>query len=227
MNLTFFPMHFSGLLGMPRRTYQYDANQGLELFNQLSTAGVGLLLVANLIFVFNFFRSLRGPMTAPTDPWGAPTIEWAIPSPPPEYNFARLPTITSRYPLWDLKSPGLTADVPHSKRGEKGLEVDVAGKDVGHPHPNPTGGATHNVAETAGYHLIERERYTARELGIPMPSSTAKPAATAFGILMMATGMLFKDHKDAVFHALLFGGAAVTIVFLYAWLTTPLEEHHH
>jgi cytochrome c oxidase subunit I len=227
MNLTFFPMHFSGLLGMPRRTYQYDANQGLELFNQLSTWGVILLVLANLLFVFNFFKSLRGPWTAPTDPWGSPTIEWAIPSPPPEYNFAKLPTITSRYPLWDLKSPALTADVPHTMRGEKGLEVDVGGKDVGHSHPNPTGGPTHNLPEGAGYHLIERERFTARELGIPMPSSTAKPAATALGIVLMATGMLFKDKMQAAYWVMLLGGAAVTVGFLYAWLTTPLEDDHH
>jgi hypothetical protein len=60
-----------------------------------------------------------------------------------------------------------------------------------------------------------------------MPSSTAKPAAVALGIVMMALGMLFKDHKEPVFYTLLFGGAAMTVGFLYAWLTTPLEDVVH
>jgi cytochrome c oxidase subunit 1 len=225
MNLTFFPMHYSGLLGMPRRTYQYDANQGLEAFNKMSTMGVGLIILATLIFVYNFFKSLRGPMTAPTDPWGSPTIEWAIPSPPPEYNFAKLPTITSRYPLWDLKSPQLTVDVPHSKREERSLEVDVASKDVAHVQANPSD-STHNTPESAGYHLIERERYTAKELGIPMPSSTIKPLICAAGVVIMAVGLMFKDKVPAAYWTVLLGGAAVTVVSLYAWLTTPLEDAH-
>ena len=64
---------------------------------------------------YNFFESRKSGEIAGNDPWGAPTLEWSIPSPPPEYNFATIPTVTSRYPLWDVKSPELTADVPHTQ----------------------------------------------------------------------------------------------------------------
>jgi len=101
MNLTFFPMHFSGMLGMPRRIYTYDAGQGWELFNAMSTGGAYLLVVATSIFVFNFFRSMKRGTPAGSNPWGAATLEWTIPSPVPAYNFATLPTVTSRYPLWE------------------------------------------------------------------------------------------------------------------------------
>jgi cytochrome c oxidase subunit I len=103
MNLTFFPMHFSGLLGMPRRTYQYDAGQGIELFNMLSTIGTLVLMLGTLFGLINLWKSWKSGERASSNPWGAPTIEWAIPSPPPEHNFDELPKITSRYPLWDLK----------------------------------------------------------------------------------------------------------------------------
>ncbi len=103
MNLTFFPMHFSGLLGMPRRTYQYDAGQGLDLFNMLSTIGTLVLMLGTLFGLINLWKSWKSGERASSNPWGAPTIEWAIPSPPPEHNFDELPKITSRYPLWDLK----------------------------------------------------------------------------------------------------------------------------
>src|SRR5919205_2160796 len=128
MNLTFFPMHIVGLNGMPRRTYRYDAGQGWETENLIETIGATILVVGTAIFVYNLIRSRRAGATAGSDPWGAPTPEWTIPSPPPEYNFATIPTIRSRYPLWDLKSPRLTADVPHTKAGEKRTAVEVAGK---------------------------------------------------------------------------------------------------
>jgi cytochrome c oxidase subunit I len=223
-NLTFFPMHFSGLLGMPRRIYTYDAGQGWEAFNQASSIGYGLLFVSMLIFAYNFFRSLRRGAPAGNDPWGAGTLEWSIPSPPPEYNFAKLPTVTSRYPLWDVKSPQLTADVPHSKAGDKQLSVDAAGKHVGTAEVNPSD--TSRVPREAPMQVQERVA-TALELGIPMPSSTAKPALTALGMVIMVSGMLFKHLENQTpFYVVVLGGASILVFGLYAWLTTPLEEEH-
>jgi len=100
MNLTFFPMHFLGLTGMPRRTWTYDANQGWEFDNRMATVGAFTLAVATLLFVFNWFRSMKTGKPAGNDPWGGATLEWSIPSPPPEYNFAELPNVTSRTPMW-------------------------------------------------------------------------------------------------------------------------------
>ena len=101
MNLTFFPMHFSGMLGMPRRIYTYDSGQGWDTFNLISSIGAYLLVVSTSIFVYNFFRSRRNGEIAGSNPWQAGTLEWTIPSPAPEYNFATLPQVTSRYPLWE------------------------------------------------------------------------------------------------------------------------------
>jgi len=101
MNLTFFPMHFAGMLGMPRRIYTYDRGQGWDAFNFISSMGSYMLVVATSIFVFNFFRSKKRGEVAGSNPWEAGTLEWSIPSPAPEYNFAVLPTVSSRYPLWE------------------------------------------------------------------------------------------------------------------------------
>ena len=223
LNLTFFPMHFAGMLGLPRRVYQYDSGQGYEPFMTATTIGYGLLLVSSLFFVHNFFRSKKKGERASNDPWGAPTLEWSIPSPPPEYNFREIPTVTSRYPLWDLKAPQLTAEVPHSKQGDTELEVDVAGKEAGHARVNPLG--PDRQPRTADLHE-ERRAFTARELGIPMPAPTAKPMFTALGILVVAVGMLFKDLKQGLFYPVVLGGAALIVLGLYAWLTSPLEEEH-
>jgi len=99
-NLTFFPMHFIGLLGMPRRIYTYDAALGLDTMNLVATLGAFLMGAGALVFVFNVFWSRRTQPAAPANPWEAPTLEWSIPSPPPVYNFATLPNVRSRLPLW-------------------------------------------------------------------------------------------------------------------------------
>ncbi|MFN2603492.1 MAG: cytochrome c oxidase subunit I [Gemmatimonadaceae bacterium] len=101
MNLTFFPMHFSGMLGMPRRIYTYDSGQGWDSYNLMSSIGAYMLAFATLIFAYNFLISRRRGAIAGHNPWNAGTLEWTIPSPPPEYNFAVLPTVTSRYPIWE------------------------------------------------------------------------------------------------------------------------------
>ena len=100
-NLTFFPMHFSGLFGMPRRTWTYQAELNLETWNQLSTVGAFIFGFASLILVWNLFRSLKKGEKAEANPWGAGTLEWALPSPPHHYNFPALPEVRSREPLWD------------------------------------------------------------------------------------------------------------------------------
>ena len=100
-HLTFFPMHWSGLLGMPRRVYTYPAGLGLELPNLISTLGSFVLGTAVVLFVVNGLVSLyRGAIAGP-NPWGAASLEWATASPPPVYNFAHIPVVESSTPLWD------------------------------------------------------------------------------------------------------------------------------
>jgi cytochrome c oxidase subunit I len=101
--LAFFPMHFAGLMGMPRRVYTYPAGMGLELPNMLSSIGSAVVAVAVLMFVVNMLASLRAGVAAGPDPWDAPSLEWAVASPPPHYNFAHIPAVESRTPLWDAK----------------------------------------------------------------------------------------------------------------------------
>ncbi len=104
-NLTFGPMHISGILGMPRRIYTYDPGRGWDLWNLIASIAVVIQAVAILLLVWNIIRSLRQGEPAGDDPWDAWTLEWSTTSPPPEYNFETLPVVRSRRPLWDLKHP--------------------------------------------------------------------------------------------------------------------------
>jgi len=101
--LAFFPMHISGLLGMPRRVYTYPAGMGLELPNLLSSIGGLVVALAVLLFVINMLASVRRGRLAPANPWDGTSLEWATTSPPPSYNFAHIPVVDSQSPLWDGK----------------------------------------------------------------------------------------------------------------------------
>jgi cytochrome c oxidase subunit I len=101
-NLAFFPMHVSGLLGMPRRVYTYEPGLGWDLPNLLSTVGAFLLAAGILGTVVNVVRSRRSGAIAGDDPWGADTLEWSTSSPPPPFNFASLPVVRSAQPNWDV-----------------------------------------------------------------------------------------------------------------------------
>jgi cytochrome c oxidase subunit I len=104
-HLTFDFMHIPGILGMPRRIYTYEAGRGWEIWNLIVSIGVVFQIAGILVFVFNLLRSLVKGEFAGNDPWDAWTLEWSTTSPPPEYNFAKLPIVMSRRPLWDLKHP--------------------------------------------------------------------------------------------------------------------------
>jgi len=97
----FFPMHISGLRGMPRRVYTYLAGLGWDNLNLLSTIGAFILAFGILLLIINVIRSLRNGQLAGDNPWQAGTLEWATTSPPQRYNFEPLPVVHSRHPLWD------------------------------------------------------------------------------------------------------------------------------
>ncbi|MCB9680239.1 MAG: cytochrome c oxidase subunit I [Alphaproteobacteria bacterium] len=108
INLTFFPMHFLGAMGMPRRTWQYPVGAGYDMWNMVATVGSWFIAVGFLVTLASavanaFFGKGK---KAPADPWDAATLEWSIASPPPHYNFKKLPTVASDRPYWDEKHEG-------------------------------------------------------------------------------------------------------------------------
>jgi cytochrome c oxidase subunit 1 len=100
-NATFFPMHYLGLAGMPRRVYTYSAGLGWDWLNLLATIGAVVIAGSLLLLAVNIVRSLRSGAVAGANPWEADTLEWAMPSPPPSFNFAHIPLVTGSHPLWD------------------------------------------------------------------------------------------------------------------------------
>ena len=137
--LAFFPMHFAGLLGMPRRVYTYPAGLGLELPNLLSTIGAFAVALAVVLFVANGLLSLYRGALAPANPWDAASLEWATSSPPPAYNFAHIPVVESQTPLWD--SPAELPVVTGLRVDQKEMlltTVVAAAPDLREPVPEPS-----------------------------------------------------------------------------------------
>lgn len=116
-NVTFFPHHFLGLMGMPRRVYTYDAAVGWGFWNLVSTVGAFILALGFLVFLINFFVSLKRGEPAGNDPWDARTLEWLVPTPPPSYNFAVTPTVHARDEFWARKYEGV-----RDEEAEKALQ---------------------------------------------------------------------------------------------------------
>jgi cytochrome c oxidase subunit I len=102
-NITFLPMHYLGLAGMPRRIYTYSAGLGWDGLNLLETGGAVLIALSMLLLAFNVVKSARGGAMAGANPWNADTLEWATPSPPPSFNFNHIPLTTGSHPLWDAE----------------------------------------------------------------------------------------------------------------------------
>jgi cytochrome c oxidase subunit 1/cytochrome c oxidase subunit I+III len=100
-NIGFFPMHIVGLMGMPRRIYTYAPGLGWDTINLITTLGAFAFAIGVLLFLINVFLSARSGKLAGPNPWDAPTLEWSVPSPAPVYNFAIIPVVASRHPLWE------------------------------------------------------------------------------------------------------------------------------
>ena len=178
-NLTFFPMHISGLLGMPRRIYTYSGENGWDLWNLMSTIGAFTIATSILIFIINVVFSLRRGEKSGEDPWDGRTLEWTIPSPPPHYNFEKIPTVHARDQFWHEK---------YTEDAEGRPIPVVAGAANGHEEEG------HEDHEDHGGH------------GIHMPSPSYFPLLAALGFPIMATGFIYDYALVAVGAAVLFVG---------------------
>ena len=201
MNLTFFPMHFLGLHGMPRRTFTYADGLGFNEMNLVATLGSYMIGVATLIFGYNLIVSARRGRRAGPNPWGAPTLEWAIPSPPPEYNFRELPIVRSRMPLWET-DPILSKGVPHGRHEEDTAQVKLAGKDVGE-------------TEFAD----DESKMSAHDLGIHLPPPSSIPIILALSVAIFFAGFMVHWGISVA------GGIAIFLL-AYAFAFEPGHSGH-
>jgi cytochrome c oxidase subunit 1 len=102
-NVAFFPQHYLGAVGMPRRIYTYPAGAGWGFWNLVSTVGAFGIALGVLLFMVNAWRSLRAGAPAPADPWDGRTLEWRTSSPPPVHDFDTVPPVHGRDTFWREK----------------------------------------------------------------------------------------------------------------------------
>ena len=174
-NLTFFPMHILGLLGMPRRIYTYQSGLGWDGINLLITVGAFILAIGILFFVINVIKTLFiNGEPAGENPWNAPSLEWATASPPEPYNFRVIPTVRSGVPLWDEQTkPG-----------------DLAA------NPDPTDPFER---ETIGSTLLDAQP----DARLIMPESSVVPLLQALALLIVFVGLLVHVLWIAIIGAIL------------------------
>ncbi len=124
-NLAFLPMHLTGLWGMPRRIYTYQDGMGWNTLNMITTIGSFVLALGVLLFVVNVIKSLKSGALAGPNPWGAPSLEWSVPSPPPPYNFSVIPTVASHHPLWEdrLEESPVRSSIGHGMLLDESKEM--------------------------------------------------------------------------------------------------------
>lgn len=209
MNLTFFPMHFLGMLGMPRRIFTYSDNMGFNEMNLVISAGSFIIALGTLVFAINLVVSWKWGKVAGPNPWGAPTLEWSIPSPPPVYNFRTIPVVHSRMPLWE-GDPTKDGDIPHGKVEEDTNQVRLMGADVGEvTYPD------------------DENKMSAHDLGIHLPPPSFWPIVLAAGISLTFMGLIFRT-MDGPLHwlwLLTVVGLAVTAVSIFKFAFEPGHEH--
>ncbi|MBI4298804.1 MAG: cbb3-type cytochrome c oxidase subunit I, partial [Chloroflexi bacterium] len=202
-NVTFFPMHISGLLGMPRRIYTYPASLEVGAYNLMSTIGAFVLMLSLLVFLYNFFRSIRHGEAAGNDPWDGRTLEWSIPSPPPLHNFDRIPIVHGRDSYWEEKQHRKLAPVAGGS-----ANGDGDGHSSQPRHGSSYGSQGHG--EGAGEHQ-----------GIHIPSPSIMPLLIALGLTIAAFGMIYNL-------AFVFIGVFTSLVAIYGWtLEPPVAPEKH
>jgi cytochrome c oxidase subunit 1 len=205
MNVTFAFQHVLGIDGMPRRIYTYPEGMGWDLWNLVSSIGAFIIGASILVFVYNVAASLRYGARAGNDPWDGRTLEWAIPSPPPEYNFAVIPTVRSRDPFWAMKYPeaghGHAAPVP------------VAGGAPDHSEAGSQGNGAYGEHEDVPLH-------------IHLPDPSIYPPIAGLGLTLGLAGLLL-ENPAAPFPPswLSIVGVLVMAFGIYGWALEPVSGY--
>ena len=169
-NLTFFPMHIMGFLGLPRRVYTYPRELEIAGYNIVSTAGAFIMGAAFLAMIASFVRGMRKGAPAPDNPWGSGTLDGSVSSPPPVYSFLRPPVVYGRDPLWE-GAPGIRYEA-----GERAADALIA--------------APHDWRATLGTDAI-----TGRVVGIQtLAGPSWMPLVSALGLLVAFLGVLMKTY---------------------------------
>lgn len=194
-NVAFFPMHISGLLGMPRRIYTYEAGLGWDGYNLISTVGAFGFAAGVALFVANFFWSLTRGDKAGDNPWTSDTLEWSQSSPPAEAQFPTVPVVRGLHPLWEQHSLE-----PADEETERSLRA---------LHWGPR-------AWRGGLVVSMRD---ARPVAIAhLPGPTIWPLVAAVGVVIIFAAALIDNP-------LLFGvGALVTVAGVVGWLWPQESE---
>jgi cytochrome c oxidase subunit I len=213
MNMTFGPMHIVGLNGMPRRIYTYPEGMGWDFWNLFMTVGAFVIALSILIFMYNVWVTIRSGERAPEDPWDGRTLEWTIPSPPPEYNFKEIPTVRARDPFWYDKYVD-----PHVTEPR----LETAGRGAAEQPPLVVG--EHEAGgEPPEAHHESAHGHDDHGHGIHMPSPSYFPLVAALGIVIAAYGLLLTVNNDAWFIL-----SAIGIVLLgagiYGWALEPVTD---
>ncbi|GAC1334968.1 MAG: hypothetical protein NVSMB26_18590 [Beijerinckiaceae bacterium] len=180
-NVAFFPMHISGLLGMPRRIYTYPADVGWSTLNLITSLGSFVFACGVLLLVANVVISLKRGKFAGANPWDAATLEWAVPSPPPPYNFVVLPSVASRHPLWEERLD----ETPGRSRLDVGLALDRG-------------------RQTLGTSVLDAEP----EIILQMPLDSFAPLALSIGTTILFVGLLVHNWP-AIWGGALVSGLAL------------------
>ncbi|CAI06208.1 putative cytochrome c oxidase subunit I [Aromatoleum aromaticum EbN1] len=193
-NLTFLVMHWTGLLGMPRRAYTYAPGLGWDVPNLVSSIGSFIMAIGIATVLVDVLLHFRFGVRAAPNPWHADTLEWATRLPPTAYNFISLPSVDSRYPLWDR--PDLVKEMA---RGEQGLAT-----------------VAHGRRETWGTDAVTGE---VREI-IHLPGNTWLPFAVALVLSVVCIGLLVKAYAVASFATVV----AAILVLRWSWENGAHEE---
>jgi cytochrome c oxidase subunit 1 len=214
-NLTFGPFHILGLQGMPRRVYTYPEGRGWDVWNMVSTIGSFIIAISIAVFILNMWKS-RKPQEVGEDPWDARTLEWSIPSPPPEYNFKEIPLVTSRDELWHRKysededGRSVRREVTLGQEKMAGTEVEPTGPEGNEGPDHIEGDEAHGGEHGEAEHADEEH-----EEHIHMPSPSYWPLVTSLGLPIVSYGMIYKTWAVAIMGGVWIFGS------LYAWALEP------